>query len=155
MCVCVFPHKNIHWLTVCHGQTFHTMAHTCSFFFFHFQCVCVRMSTGWVNPTVVSRPRVNKGAFCQAWGGWGPGRWVVSSLEQAWMFPQFLQTSHFPAYFHSSARREREKGGGGGGGGPLGGVGRRWAGSWWGGGACIQPVSSLEQRCCFILLPSV
>lgn len=25
------------------------------------------------------------------------------------MFPQFPQTSHFPAYFHSSARKEREK----------------------------------------------
>ena len=39
------------------------------------------------------------------------------------MFPQFPQTSHFPAYFHSIARREHEKRGGGGG-GPQGGVGR-------------------------------
>lgn len=35
------------------------------------------------------------------------------------MFPQFPQTSHFPAYFHSSATREQDDGGG-----PEGGAGR-------------------------------
>lgn len=62
----------------------------------------------WVNPTVVSKPTVNKGAFCEILGGWGWRGGGVSSLEQAWMFPQFAQTSHFPAWFHSSARKEEE-----------------------------------------------
>lgn len=132
MCVLVFQHKKLP--IDCLPPT--NFPHTRCVFF-----QCVHMSEGWVNPTEVSRPTVNKGAFCQAQGRlWRLGRrWLVgvlgwggvSSLEQTWMFPQFPQTLHFPAYFHSNARKESERAGeedlrvgfrgcqGGGGGGAV------------------------------------